>query len=139
MICYRNAELLDIEPHRPRGSACRLDAVHVERVLFGKMGLWRAASKYPNAAFDFMISRSETWHVSPPEPSDARPSPEWAGPFRLAIPPLGWTPVRIWAHSASVEAAQAEFCGLVAAARRSASGDERRVEGLLRGMIGLSQ
>lgn len=44
---------------------------------------WRAASKYPEAAYQWFTAES-CWQIV-----NTRPSAEWCGPFKLYVPSIG--------------------------------------------------
>jgi hypothetical protein len=63
---------------------------------------WRAAAKYPEAAYQWFTAES-CWHIG-----DSPPSTDWTGPFRLYVPSVGRM-IRIYGRSPDIEESQQKF------------------------------
>ena len=78
----------------------------------GKLRFWKLAARFPNEAYEWFL-REDCWEVDPTEPLE--PRSEWCGPFKLAVPQLGWRVVRIYGRVGEMEGSQEEFTRAVAA------------------------
>lgn len=78
----------------------------------GRLDFWKVASKYPDQAYDFFLSK-ECWKVFEASlPDDYRslvPKDEWTGPFRLWIPKLGNRMIYVFGRYPNFEQSQNEF------------------------------
>lgn len=78
----------------------------------GRLDFWKIASKYPDEAYDFFMSKG-CWKVFEESlPDDYRslvPKEDWTGPFRLWIPKLGNKMIYVFGRYPDFEPAQNEF------------------------------
>jgi hypothetical protein len=87
----------------------------------GKLHFWRAASKYPDAAYDFFLSKKcfkvFEGHL-PKNYKDNLPSENWVGPFRLYVPKIGNRIVYVFGKVGEYEQSQDDFLQLLQNSRK---------------------
>lgn len=94
-------------------------AIYVNR---GNIRFWQLAADQPDAAFEWMQSRSD-WIVLRPEDPEVEKLKErtdFVGPFKLAVPSVGGV-VTIFAESKSIDATQSEFMDSLGGAKERAT------------------
>ena len=79
-------------------------------VKHGNIGFWQLAANQPDAAFEWMESRSDWIILRPddPEIEQYKNDADLVGPFKLAVPNLGGRVV-IFAKESSIDESQSEF------------------------------
>ena len=78
----------------------------------GRLDFWKVASKHPDLAYDFFVSK-DCWQVFedglPDNYQTIIPPEEWVGPFRLWVPKLGNKMIHIFGRTRDYEEAQNDF------------------------------